>query len=64
MSYLSGVMGTLIGADLLNILNPDVLNMFSGVISIGGAGLFDGIFLTGVLASLMASILAVLFRRS
>jgi uncharacterized membrane protein len=52
VAFVSGVMGTLIGADLLN------LNKLSGlgapVASIGGAGTFDGIFLTGIVAVLLA----------
>ncbi|MGH7813364.1 MAG: DUF1614 domain-containing protein [Candidatus Binataceae bacterium] len=52
VAFVSGVMGTLIGADLLN------LNKLSGlgapVASIGGAGTFDGIFLTGIISVLLA----------
>jgi len=54
LAYIGGSMGTLIGADLSN------LNKISGlgapVASIGGAGTFDGIFLTGILAVLLAGI--------
>lgn len=51
-AYVSGTMGTLIGADLLN------LNRLTGlrapVASIGGAGTFDGVFITGIIAVLLA----------
>jgi uncharacterized membrane protein len=49
-------MGTLIGADLLNLAKIGTLG--APVASIGGAGTFDGIFLTGILAVLLAGIAA------
>jgi uncharacterized membrane protein len=49
---IAGVVGTLIGADLLNWSNFRKLG--SQVLSIGGAGVFDGIFLTGIVAALIA----------
>ena len=49
-----GVMGTLIGADLTNL--DAVGGLGAPVASIGGAGTFDGIFLTGILAVLLASL--------
>jgi uncharacterized membrane protein len=73
IAYIAGTLGTLIGADLLNLplvlrggllaagpqrlmrpvpnvpVNPDKPR----VVSIGGAGVFDGIFLTGVLAAFL-----------
>lgn len=52
VAYISGVLGALIGADLLNW--PNFKNLGSQVISIGGAGVFDGIFLTGIVAALIA----------
>ncbi|MCK8603099.1 DUF1614 domain-containing protein [Desulfoferrobacter suflitae] len=51
-AYFAGTMGTLIGADILNLDKLKQLN--APVASIGGAGTFDGIFLTGVLAVLLA----------
>jgi uncharacterized membrane protein len=51
-AYVSGVLGTLIGADLTNL--PSVYKIGGGVVSIGGAGTFDGIFLSGILAVLLA----------
>lgn len=52
VAYISGVMGALIGADLLNW--PNFKKLGAQVISIGGAGVFDGIFLTGIVAALIA----------
>lgn len=54
LAYISGSLGTLIGADLLNI--DSMQNMGASVASIGGAGTFDGIFLTGIVAVLFASL--------
>jgi uncharacterized membrane protein len=54
LAYIGGSMGTLIGADLLNL---DKINgLGAPLASIGGAGTFDGIFLTGILAVLLAGI--------
>lgn len=44
----------LIGADLLNL--GAVRGLGAPVASIGGAGTFDGIFVTGILAVLLASL--------
>jgi uncharacterized membrane protein len=56
LAYIGGSMGTLIGADLSNL---DKINgLGAPVASIGGAGTFDGIFLTGILAVLLAGIAA------
>ena len=52
LAYISGTMGVLIGADLLNFRH--VSRMGAMVASIGGAGTFDGIFMTGILAVLLA----------
>ncbi|HZU89223.1 MAG TPA: DUF1614 domain-containing protein [Stellaceae bacterium] len=54
LAYVSGSLGTLIGADLLNL--DRVRGLGAPVASIGGAGTFDGIFLTGILAVLIASL--------
>jgi uncharacterized membrane protein len=53
LAYISGSLGTLIGADLLNL--GAVQGLGAPVASIGGAGTFDGIFLTGIMAVLLAS---------
>ncbi len=52
LAYISGSLGTLIGADLLNL--DKVQGLGAPIASIGGAGTFDGIFLTGILAVLLA----------
>jgi uncharacterized membrane protein len=52
LTYISGVLGVLIGADILRINDIGELN--APVVSIGGAGTFDGIFLTGIIAVLLA----------
>ncbi|MGZ3676384.1 MAG: DUF1614 domain-containing protein, partial [Ktedonobacterales bacterium] len=83
VAYISGTLGTLIGADILNLPRvlrgsllsssakpigygepPDMLNDLEQigtpsqrtrrVASIGGAGVFDGIFVTSILAPLLA----------
>jgi uncharacterized membrane protein len=56
LAYISGSLGTLIGADLLNL--GRVQGLGAPVASIGGAGTFDGIFLAGILGVLLASIFA------
>ncbi len=48
IAYVSGVLGVLVGADILHL--RDVRSMASPIVSIGGAGTFDGIFLTGILS--------------
>jgi len=52
VAFISGVIGTLVGADLLNLRN--LRDLGAPVASIGGAGTFDGIFLTGIVAVLLA----------
>jgi len=52
VAYVSGSMGTLIGADLLNL--RQIWRLGAPMVSIGGAGTFDGVFLTGILAGLLA----------
>lgn len=53
VAFISGVLGTLIGADILNL--PKVKKI-GGAISIGGAGVFDGIFLVGIISVLLTAI--------
>ncbi|HKM87544.1 MAG TPA: DUF1614 domain-containing protein, partial [Xanthobacteraceae bacterium] len=53
LAYIGGSMGTLIGADLTNL--DKLRGLGVPVASIGGAGTFDGIFLTGILAVLLAN---------
>jgi len=51
LAYISGSLGTLIGADLLNL--GRIQGLGAPIVSIGGAGTFDGVFLTGILAVLL-----------
>jgi uncharacterized membrane protein len=54
VAYVAGVFGTLIGADLSNLkLIP---KLGAPVASIGGAGTFDGVFLSGIIAVLLAAL--------
>lgn len=54
IAYVSGSLGTLIGADLMNL--GKLQTMGASVASIGGAGTFDGVFLAGVIAVIIASL--------
>lgn len=54
-AYMAGALGTLLGADLAHLLNRRTLAVLDApLLSIGGAGTFDGIFLAGILAVLLA----------
>jgi len=55
LAYVCGSLGTLIGADLMNLGNLQGLG--APVVSIGGAGTFDGIFVTALFAVALAGIL-------
>lgn len=52
LAYICGTLGVLIGADILRI--KDIPKLGAPIASIGGAGTFDGIFLTGIVAVLLA----------
>ncbi len=52
LAFSAGVLGVLIGADLLRI--PFILRKEGGVVSIGGAGIFDAIFLVGLASAILA----------
>ena len=54
LAYIGGSCGTLVGADLLNL--DKLQGLGAPVASIGGAGTFDGIFLTGIVAVLIAGL--------
>lgn len=54
LAYIGGGLGTLIGADLFNL--GKISGLGAPVASIGGAGTFDGIFLVGIVAVLLASL--------
>ncbi|MDK2820286.1 MAG: hypothetical protein PWP31_251 [Clostridia bacterium] len=52
VAYIAGAIGTLLGADILNL--DAIRRMKAQVISIGGAGVFDGIFLVALAAALLS----------
>jgi uncharacterized membrane protein len=54
LAYVGGSLGVLIGADLTNLGQLQTLG--APVASIGGAGTFDGVFLTGIVAVLLAGL--------
>jgi len=53
VAYFAGTLGSLIGADVLRLLK-DIKKLNAPIVSIGGAGVFDGVYLSGVLAALLA----------
>jgi len=54
VAYIAGSLGTLLGADVFHLVNPKSKALLDApVLSVGGAGTFDGIFLTGILAVLL-----------
>jgi len=55
VAYVSGTLGALIGADLTNLRGIGKLG--APMASIGGAGTFDGVFLTGIVAVLLVPLL-------
>jgi len=52
LAYICGSLGTLIGADLMNL--GKISGLGAPVASIGGAGTFDGIFVIGLLSVVYA----------
>ena len=52
VAFIAGVLGPLIGADLLHL--RDIEKIATGIASIGGAGTFDGIVLSGIVAAYLA----------
>jgi uncharacterized membrane protein len=55
LAYIVGTLGTLIGADIANL--GKIAGLGAPIASIGGAGTFDGVFLIGILAVLMAALM-------
>jgi len=51
LAYICGTLGVLTGADLLRL--KDIAKLGTPIASISGAGTFDGIFLTGIMAVLL-----------
>jgi uncharacterized membrane protein len=56
LAYISGSLGTLLGADILNL--GRISDLGAPVASIGGAGTFDGVFLTGIISVLLISLVS------
>jgi len=54
VAFVAGTLGIIIGADLLRL--PWVMRGQVGMLSIGGAGVFDGIFLVGIVSALLAGL--------
>jgi uncharacterized membrane protein len=54
LAYVSGSLGTLLGADILNL--GRIGDLGAPIASIGGAGTFDGVFLTGIISVLLISL--------
>ena len=52
VAFIAGVVGPLVGADLLHL--REITKNAVGVASIGGAGTFDGIVLSGIVAAYLA----------
>lgn len=52
LAYIAGSLGVLLGADVLRL--GDVKKLGTPLASIGGAGTFDGIFISGLVAVLLA----------
>jgi uncharacterized membrane protein len=53
VAFVAGVVGPLVGADLLHIKDVNRIAT-TGIASIGGAGTFDGIVLSGILSAYLA----------
>ena len=52
-AFVAGTLGVLLGADILNLAR---VQKYGGFLSIGGAGVFDGIFLIGIVSALLAGL--------
>ena len=55
IAYIGGTLGALIGADLMNIRK---IAGVGPVVSIGGAGTFDGVYLTGLMSVLLVLLIS------
>ncbi len=51
VAFMAGVLGPLIGADFLHL--DEIAEIGTGMASLGGAGTFDGIVLSGLVATLL-----------
>jgi uncharacterized membrane protein len=52
LAYIGGTLGVILGADVLRLRS--IQDLGAPIVSIGGAGTFDGVFLTGIIAVLLA----------
>ncbi len=52
LAYIGGTLGVLLGADLSRL--KDIRKLGAPIAAIGGAGTFDGVYVTGLLAVLLA----------
>jgi uncharacterized membrane protein len=52
VAFVAGTFGPLVGADLLHL--REIERMETGMVSIDGAGTFDGIILSGIVALYLA----------
>jgi len=59
VAYIGGTMGTVLGADLANL--GWLRHAHASVVSIGGAGTFDAVFVAGVLGVLLTALVAHAF---
>ncbi len=70
LAYVSGTLGTLLGADIVRLPQilsgpaPEAVNGQAPILAIGGAGVFDMVFLAGILAVTMETGLLVRAREN
>jgi uncharacterized membrane protein len=55
VAFIAGSLGAIIGVDLVHL--PELFHAGAAYASIGGRGVFDGIFTTGIIAALVAGVL-------
>ena len=55
MAFTAGAFGTIVGADVLHL--GSIRKVGSEYVSIGGAGTFDGILLTGIIGAVIGAII-------
>jgi len=55
VAFISGTIGGIIGVDLFHL--RELIDLGAAQMSIGGRGVFDGVFTTGIIAALLAGLL-------
>jgi uncharacterized membrane protein len=55
VAFVSGTVGGIIGVDLVHL--GQIIDLDAAYIAIGGRGVFDGIFTTGIIAAVLAGLL-------